>query len=260
MKDFLKSADVVDVAARSWMKALAMFAEAQPNGYYRAGGRGTSQLVTTAAMPFLNGVISIVRAADVEEIAAFAASPHLKSVPWSVQVRGTQVDDRIVEAAADHGLRQRMELPFMVKDLEGLDLLEPVADGPKIRILAGDEGDLYRTTMAAGYGGPEEIFAIFASRSVMDHPSMRSYVVEVEGVPVATSFGVRVDDMVGVFNIAVPPQHRRFGYGRAATDAVLRDAHEGGARTAFLHASPMGFPLYEAMGFRHEENWTLLTA
>jgi len=259
MTIFRKPADAVDVAAQAWMKALAMFAEAQPNGYYRAGEGGTSQLVTTAPMPFLNGVISVSREADAEEITAFAASPHLRSVPWSIQVRGTQVADRIVETAAGHGLRQRMELPFMVKDLEGLDPLESVADGPKIRILTGDEGDLYRTAMATGYEGPEEIFSIFASHSVMDHPSMRSYAVELEGVPVATSFGVRVDDLVGVFNVAVPPQYRRFGYGRAATDAVLRDAHDNGARTAFLHASPLGFPLYEAMDFRHEENWTLFT-
>jgi ribosomal protein S18 acetylase RimI-like enzyme len=52
----------------------------------------------------------------------------------------------------------------------------------------------------------------------MDHVSMRAYLVELEGVRVATSFGVLVDDLVGVFNIAVPPQYRRRGYGRAATE------------------------------------------
>jgi ribosomal protein S18 acetylase RimI-like enzyme len=252
--------DAVDVAAQAWMAALAMFAAAQPGGYYRAGANGTSELVTGAPMPFLNGVISTARDADAEEVAAFAASPKLESVAWSLQVRGEQVDDRIVATAGDRGLQQRMALPFMLKEFGDGDIREPEADGLKVRRLLGDEGDLYRTVMAAGFEGPEEIFSIFTAHSVMDHASMRCYLAEAEGVPVATSFGVLVDDLVGVFNIAVPPQYRRRGYGRAATAAVVRDAYEAGARTAFLHASPLGVPLYQAMGFRLAENWTLFTS
>nr|WTC14099.1 GNAT family N-acetyltransferase [Streptomyces anthocyanicus] len=260
MTDTDMSPDAVDVAARAWMAALAMFGTAHPDGFHRAGTNGTSELVTGAPMPLLNGVISTARDADADELAAFAASPKLKSVAWSVQVRGEQVEDRIVAMAGDHGLRQRMLLPFMLKELDAGDLGKPEADGVKVRRVLGDEGDVYRTVMAAGYEGPEEIFSIFTAPSVMDHVSMRAYLAEVEGVPVATSFGVLVDDLVGVFNIAVPPQHRRHGYGRAATAAVLRDAYEQGARTAFLHASPLGVPLYEAMGFRLTENWTLFTS
>ncbi|WP_399896122.1 GNAT family N-acetyltransferase [Streptomyces sp. BBFR51] len=211
-------------------------------------------------MPLLNGVISTARATDADELAAFAASLKLAPVAWSVQVRGEQVEDRIVAMAGDHGLQQRMVLPFMLKELDAGDLRRSEADGVEVRRVLGDEGDLYRTVMAAGYEGPEEIFSVFTAPAVMDHVSMRAYLAEVEGVPVATSFGVLVDDLVGVFNIAVPPQHRRRGYGRAATAAVLRDAYELGARTAFLHASPLGVPLYEAMGFRLTENWTLFTA
>jgi ribosomal protein S18 acetylase RimI-like enzyme len=260
MIDIDNSLDAVDVAARTWMTALAMFAAAQPGGYYRAGTNGTSELVTGAPMTFLNGVISTARNADADEMAAFAASPRLESVAWSVQVRGEQVEDRIVAIAGDRGLHQRRVLPFMLKVLDASDLRESEADGLKVRRVLGDEGDLYRTVMATGYEGPEEIFSVFAARSVMDHGSMRAYLVEVEGVPVATSFGVLVDDLVGVFNIAVPPQYRRRGYGRAATAAVLRDAYEQGARTAFLHASPLGVPLYQIMGFQLTENWTLFTA
>lgn len=239
------------------MKALAMFAKTQPGGYCREGVHGTWELVTTAPVPFLNGVIGIARDADSEEVAAFAGSPRLESVPWSVQLRGEQVGERILKTVASHDLHQRLELPFMTKDLRRSTPQEPATKRSKARKLTAEEGDLYRTTMAAGYESPEEIFSVFASPFLMDHPFMESYIVEVEGIPVATSFGVRVDDLVGVFNVAVPPQHRRRGYGKAATEAVLRDAREQGARAAFLHASPLGFPLYETMGFQLEEKWTL---
>jgi ribosomal protein S18 acetylase RimI-like enzyme len=249
--------DPVDIAANAWMSALAMFAAVQPDGFHRTGTGGTSELVTGAPMPFLNGVFSTAREADAEEVAAFAASPKLESLAWSIQVRGERVDPRIASTAADHGLGQRSALPFMIKDLAEDDTKVLETDGLKVRGVSGNEGDLYRVVMAAGYEGPEEIFSVFASPSLMDHASMHGYLAEVEGVPVATSFGVLVDDLVGVFNIAVPPQYRRRGYGRAATAAVLRDAYAAGARTAFLHASPMGAPLYQAMGFRIAENWTL---
>ncbi|MFG2358817.1 GNAT family N-acetyltransferase [Streptomyces sp. NPDC048521] len=252
--------DAVDDAAQAWMAALALFSQVQPGGLYRAGAHGTSELITGAAMPFLNGVVSTARTADAEEIAAFAASPALESVAWSVQVRGEQVDDRIVATAAGHGLGQRMHLPFMLKELDESDLAAPGAGDVKVRRLLGDEGDLYRAALAVGYEGPEEIFAVFSSRDLMEHPSMRAYVAEEDGVPVATSFGVLVGDHVGVFNIAVPPEYRRRGYGRAATAAVLRDGYEAGARTAFLHASDLGVPLYQTMGFHIAENWTLFIA
>lgn len=249
--------NAVDTAAQAWMTALDRFAASQPGGFHRSGPGGTTELVTTAPMPLLNGVFSTVRKADAEEVAAFASSPRLASVAWSVQVRGEEVDDRIVRTAEGHGLLQRMTLPFMLKELTGDDLRGSGSDGPVVRRIPAGEGDLYRTTMAAGYEGPAELFSVFSAPSLIGHPSMRAYLCEVEGVPVATSFGVLVDDLVGVFNIAVPPAHRRRGYGWAATAAVLSDAHAAGARTAFLHASPLGVPLYQAMGFDLAEHWTI---
>ena len=252
--------DPADDAARAWTAALALFSAVQPGGFYRMGPHGTSELVTGAPIALLNGVFGTAPALDVDEVAAFAASPRLESVPWSIQVRGERVAPRIVDIAADHGLRQRSTLPFMVKDLAEEDAKLPDVETLRVRRISGREGDLYRSVMAAGYEGPPEIFSVFSTAPVMDHASMWGYLAEADGVPVATSFGILVDDLVGVFNIAVPPQHRRRGYGRAATAAVLRDAYRAEARTAFLHASPMGVPLYAAMGFRVAENWTLFTA
>ncbi|MDQ7808648.1 GNAT family N-acetyltransferase [Amycolatopsis sp. A133] len=249
--------DRTDRAARAWLATMALFAETQPGGFYRDGTAGTAELLTGAPMPLLNGVISVARAPAHGEIAEFAGSPRLASAAWSIQVRGETVDDRIAGTAARHGLGQRMLLPFMLKDLDASD--GRGTDGLTVRRASSVDSDRYRTTMAAGYEGPEELFAVFARPSVLDHPTMRAYVAELEGVPVATSFGVLVDDLIGVFNIGVPPGFRRRGYGRAATAAVLREGYAHGARTAFLHASPLGVPLYREMGFAHAENWSLFT-
>lgn len=234
---------------------MALFAETQPTGFFREGGAGTAELVTGAPMPLLNGIVSTATDPAPDEIAEFAGSPRLTSVAWSIQVRGERVADRITATAAAHGLGNRTLLPFMLKDIDASD--GRGAEGN--RRIRGADTDLYRTTMAAGYEGPDALFAVFAQPALLEHPAMRAYVVELDGVAVATSFGVLVDDMVGVFNIGVPPQFRRRGYGRAATAAVLGEAHALGARTAFLHASPLGVPLYEEMGFTRAENWSLFT-
>lgn len=240
------------------MTALAMLAMAQPDGFHRNGNHATSELVTGIPLATVNGVISTARNPDPDEIADFATSQRLESVAWSVQVRGEHVDERIVATATGHGLRQRMTLPFMLKGLGESDLGESDSDGLAVRRVSGGESDLYRKALAAGFEAPEEIFRAFTVPAVMDHTSMRGYIAEVDGVPVATAFCVLLNDLVGVFNISVPSLHRRRGYGRAVTAAALRDAREAGARTAFLHASQLGFSVYKALGFRLVENWTLL--
>jgi ribosomal protein S18 acetylase RimI-like enzyme len=248
-----------DAAAGAWIGAMRRFAAAQPDGSATEGPHDTWTLVTGAAMPFLNGVVSIAAHPDPEAIAALAASPRLGDLAWSVQVRSAPVHPWIAATAAEHGLRNELTLPFMLKALDEADraVRAPAPDGIALRRIGGDEHDLYRAALAAGYQGPEEVFGVFTRRALLDHPSMRAYVAELDGAVVATSFGVLVDDHVGVFNVAVAPEHRRRGYGRAATAAVLRDACEAGARSAFLHASELGEPLYAEMGFATAERWVL---
>jgi GNAT superfamily N-acetyltransferase len=246
-----------DTAAEAWMGALRLLAEARPGGFASERAPGTWELVTGAPMPFLNGVIGLAAEPDVDEIAAVAASPRLAEVASSIQVRSARAGEAVAAVAAAHGLGNTMALPFMLKALGEEDCVVPHPDGVVVRPVRSDESERYQAALAEGYEGPYEFFGIFTARSVMDHPSMRAYVAEVDGEVVATSFGVLVADQVGIFNIAVPPPHRRRGYGRAATAAVMRDAYRDGARTAFLHASELGTPLYLDMGFDIAERWTL---
>ncbi|GIF77568.1 GNAT family N-acetyltransferase [Asanoa siamensis] len=248
----------VDRAVEAWLRALELCAEALPGGFHRRGPGGTAELLTGLPVPTVNGVIQCGSVLDLAELAAFAESPRLVDRPWSIQVRDAASAAAVAGIAADHKLDQSTTLPFMLTDLTERDADPPA--GATVRRVSGAERDLYRRALAAGFEAPEFIFDGFSSPAILDHPAMAAYVVEVAGEVVATSFGVLVGDLVGVFNIAVPPAHRRRGYGRLATDAVLRDAYPAGARTAFLHSSPMGEPLYAAMGFRTAETWTVYTA
>jgi ribosomal protein S18 acetylase RimI-like enzyme len=248
----------VDIAVAAWSRVLMLCADALPGGFHRRGDRGAAEVVTGLPVPTINGVFQVGPAVDADEVAAFAADHRLTEVPWSLQLRNDEAAGRVAAIAAEHKLDQPIRLPFMLKELTASDA-EPAAGKQTVRRISGADRDRYRRALAIGYEAPEVVFDGFSSPPLLDHPAMAAYVVEVAGEVVATSFGVRVDDLVGVFNIAVPPAHRRRGYGRLATEVVLRDARRDGARTAFLHAAPLGVPLYEAMGFHIAETWTVLT-
>ena len=87
---------------------------------------------------------------------------------------------------------------------------------------------------------------------------MTAYVGRTDGEPCTTGFGAVAEGHVGVFNIATPPAHRNRGFGTAVTARVVADGVRAGAHTAYLQASPMGFGVYERMGFRTVETWSLL--
>jgi len=55
--------------------------------------------------------------------------------------------------------------------------------------------------------------------------------------------------LVGVWEMMTSPRHRRRGAGRAVLTAALIDTAGLGPRGTLLWASPMGRPLYEALGF-----------
>ena len=56
--------------------------------------------------------------------------------------------------------------------------------------------------------------------------------------------------VAGIYVVSTRSDHRRQGIGHDITAAAVQLAHELDAPIACLQASPMGAPLYEAMGFR----------
>ncbi|MBL7257576.1 GNAT family N-acetyltransferase [Paractinoplanes lichenicola] len=245
-----------DNAARAWLNAIRELAGTQRTGYFSETAAGTAEFVTGAPFPTLNGIAAITRTPSAAEISECSDSARLHEVPWTITVRGDAVDAEIVAVADDHGLAKRQSLPLLLRPLTPAD----DAEIPEARRITAADSLAYQRTMAAGFEAPDPLFAIFADPAVFALPAARAYLVEVDGVPVATAFGMIAGDTVGVFNIAVPPPFRRKGYGRLATAAVLREAHMAGARTAFLHSSPSGMPLYLEMGFNLAENWSVFAA
>lgn len=250
---------LTDAAAIACVQAYALLATAQTDGQAVRTG-STTRIVTGVPMALLNGIFHTDVPADPQAVAAQIRPETFGQLPWSIQVRGGDTDALVEKEAAAHGLGRRHDITFMTRELSDADAAFHPADGVVVRAVTGAESAAFLRLVAAGFEAPQELFARFAAPAVLDHPAMHAYVTEADGVPVASSFGVHLDGLVGVFNIAVPPEHRRRGYALTATAAVLRAARMAGARAAYLHPTPTGLPVYQGMGFRIAEHWTAFTA
>ena len=252
--------DCLERAVAAWHACIADFCLLQPEGRVDVGPQGTKAYRSGAPVAVLNGLISTTRDAHLEELASMAENFGSDGLPWSIQLRHTRTAPALEQLAAGRGLNHAFTLPFMIKTLGAPDLEVPERPGMDVRVVAMDEGQTYQDALAAGYEAPPAVFAKFSTPSVLSATGMTAFVVCESGVPVSTSFGVLRDGHVGVFNISTRPSHRLRGYGRAATQAVLRHAHQQGAHTAFLHCTPAGRKVYESLAFEVVEEWRVFVA
>jgi ribosomal protein S18 acetylase RimI-like enzyme len=172
--------------------------------------------------------------------------------PW-VQTRRGQ--ERLRRAALALGLTHIERLPGMVVRPESF--VETRAD-IEIGAIAGGEVDETNRVLASSFGVPIELFSRF-SAAVQRVAEARWYVARAEGNVVSTAIGLAAGKAVGIFNVATPVQYRGRGYGAAVTSHALREGFDEGARFGYLQSSTIGHGVYQRLGFRDVEEYTLLT-
>jgi len=197
--------------------------------------------------------------ADLERRFA-AAKVHFnaRGIDWAFWLCEGLVDRslhrRFRSTAARHGLTWAVDLPGMYAD----GLLCPRRPLPKIEVRrVADEATrlAFCDIGSVCFHVPMRWFReIFLWQPMWTGP-FAGYVGYVDGEPVVTA-ATMVDSgagsgVVGVYNVATLPSHRRRGYGEAlvrhALDAV---AKETGIRRTILQSTKTGLALYQQMGYR----------
>lgn len=163
--------------------------------------------------------------------------------------RGKALADRVPAQFGSAG-----EMPIMSKPLGG----DPPQRDPRVRRATVDDRDAVESVLAAAYGLPTDALAVATEPLVRggDGP-LSMWLLEDAGEVVSVVTTTRVDDTVGLWTMATPPQHERKGYGRALLASVLGDAQRDGASLGLLGATPAGFPLYSSTGWTTYETWEL---
>jgi hypothetical protein len=173
---------------------------------------------------------------------------------FCVKVRDTGQDDDLRAACTDAGMETFGELvPEMLcrrrlPDLAPPDgmVLHPVDDEAGVRDFADVNGQAYAT-----YGLPPETQADLFDRpaAVLGDPAAHVVVARRGPEPLATAMVYESDGVAGVQWVGTVPSARALGLGALVTTWVTNLAFDRGAAWVNLQASPMGEPVYLALGY-----------
>jgi ribosomal protein S18 acetylase RimI-like enzyme len=96
---------------------------------------------------------------------------------------------------------------------------------------------------------PMDWFAeVFENQMLAARPRFRCYVAYLNGLPVATAATVLTGGVLGIYNVATAPGHRRRGIAEAITRYLIETAKE--TEGVVLQSTAHGFRLYERIGFQ----------
>jgi GNAT superfamily N-acetyltransferase len=171
-----------------------------------------------------------------------------------VRVGRTPTTERVVR---DLGFTSEYALPGMVTRPDEL-LTTP---GPNVEVRQVHDRHQLGVTEAvatSGFEAPRGALAPLYTPDIAALSGVSIYLAEAGGQPVSTATAWLGDGGVGIFSVATPPEFRGRGYGRAVTAKAVQAGFADGADIAWLQASPLGEPVYRAMGFRQVDTYLVL--
>jgi ribosomal protein S18 acetylase RimI-like enzyme len=218
---------------------------------------GTAWFHTGIFHPLFNGVPRpVLDSAGVDAaVDALQARIDANGAPafWWLGPRAVPRD--LGQRLERRGLSLAGQAPGMAVDLSALDgALSDITGFRVARVDGPADQAAWARVAATGTGLPAPAVTalerIEASLNQAAYAAQPRYIGYLEQRPVASAALVLDGGVAGVYAVATLPEARHRGIGRAMTVRPLLDARRDGYRVAVLQASPMGYPIYERLGFR----------
>jgi ribosomal protein S18 acetylase RimI-like enzyme len=179
---------------------------------------------------------------------------------FSVWARdGVEADRDLLAACEEAGMQSVYSMPAMTlpRRVEG----QPLGGGVEVRRLEdpAEAADYWRIAASAyrEIGFPPEIFAGYTDGERLAGEEIVAFLARLDGEPAAIGMTIVSHRVAGIYWIGTLPSARGRGLGRAVTAAAIDAGFELGADLASLQASPMGRPVYEAIGFERIYDYRL---
>jgi ribosomal protein S18 acetylase RimI-like enzyme len=180
---------------------------------------------------------------------------------FALWVRGGVPEDRdLIVAAEAAGFKCAFEMPEM--------LLADRAEEPRLpvgaelrRLSTAEEAAEYWRIAATSYesiGFPPEAFGFYEGLERLAQEDAAAFLAYLDGVPVGIAMTIVNHGVAGIYWVGSLVEARGKGIGRAVTAAATNAGFDLGANVASLQASPMGEPIYRAMGFESAYDYRLL--
>lgn len=206
----------------------------------------------------LNGVTTVRTSVTRKDVATLLDEVAASGLPHSLQIRPGCAAGLLDLGRARGMVMEDVPTPLMAVQ-RGTAALAKAAEHPRlsIRTLDRKASRLLATVSAEGFEEPVEMFERFITPAAWGITGFRAYIGSVDGEPVTTAIASTYGDYVGIFNVATPARHRGRGYGAAITARAVLDGFQSGASVAYLQSSAMGLKVYERLGFRTLETWSV---
>lgn len=177
-------------------------------------------------------------------------------LPFGLQTRNRQHPETEREAERLGLVRVDREagMAATADDLREREL--PATDAEIVRVGSPRRREV-QAVAEAGFEVPRGALAPFFGEEAVAMPGLSLYLAFLDDVAVATASGFVQGEAVGIFSVATPPEHRRRGYGAAVTRRAVEDGFALGAELAWLQASSSGKSVYDRLGFREVESYSL---
>jgi ribosomal protein S18 acetylase RimI-like enzyme len=171
---------------------------------------------------------------------------------FSVWVKaGRPEDDELARAAEAAGFQAIYEMPQMV--LRGRPEPPILPPGTELRKLESPEqaADFWLVAIEsyADIGFPPEIFSGYTNHAGLLAENVAAFIAYLDDEPVSIAMTIVSDEVAGIYWVGSRKQARGRGLGRTVTAAATAAGFDLGANVASLQASPMGKPIYLAMGY-----------
>ena len=242
-------------ACRAYFATWSAMTGACTGGTY-AQADGLARVRTQLPVAPFNGVWGTTR--DVTADAVLEAVDEFRGgpLPWNLQLRPGYPAE-LDGALADRGLATTGQIPLMVlSDRARVDEVVAGTGERTVRpVRSFVDVDATLTLLEQGFSMPPALTRVLFPMHLLLMPGTTMWLVSADGEDVSTALGIVVDGCCGVFNVATPESRRGRGHGALATAQTVAAGFAAGATAAFLQSSPMGYSVYEKLGFTTVERW-----
>src|SRR5262245_27137897 len=252
----LDAAATIEANLRGWLPVFERFPGARLDHV-----AGCARWLSDVPLPLFNGAIGTPDGRDIEDSIATVLEPFdAGGIPllWVLPTH-----DRVVVSALEtRGFGVGAGTPGMTIDLA---TLPPVDLPPDTTIdeVDGDPDALHdAATIALTTNGlpPNSVGPYLdALDGLTDRSTIRTFLAVRSGAPLASSTLLSAAGVAGLYNVGTLPDARRTGLGRLVSIAAMAAGREAGYRVGVLQSSPLGEPVYRAIGFEERARFTFAT-
>jgi GNAT superfamily N-acetyltransferase len=215
-----------------------------------------TRLTTRIPIAFLNVMYHVrfspgLEGETIQDVIDLFAAGNVHEYTWWIgpELPGPELEADLNAA----GLVRDDSAPGMFADLNAVPGILPLPEGTTLQpVETKAQLREWCQVLMDGFGAPQEsaqeFYEVLAELGLKS--PARYYTALWQGKPSACAMLLVTGSIAGIYCVATLPEARGKGLGSAVTLAALHDARTLGCTASILQASPMGYPVYQKLGFR----------